>query len=152
MRRSVAILFLLGATGRPTLAVAEEANACGCYRESTGSCLCTKVAKCGCPGECEPMGCEEKRAKLLEREIQAETKKAARAGKLEPNDSSAGGSPPPNGEVDRVKRISPVKPKRPRMTTAQKRDLRRLLDIYVQEHELQGDRTIDQLRAELPSG
>ena len=51
-------------------------NACGCYQDSTGSCYCGKKAKCGCPGECEPKGCEEKRAKELEKEIQAETKRA----------------------------------------------------------------------------
>lgn len=54
-------------------------NACGCYQDGTGACYCGKKAKCGCPGECEPRGCEEKRAKELEKEIQAETKRAQEA-------------------------------------------------------------------------
>jgi hypothetical protein len=53
------------------------ANACGCYRTEAGSCLCgDKKAKCECPGDCEPIGCETKRAKEVDREIAAETKKA----------------------------------------------------------------------------
>ena len=51
-------------------------NACGCYREGS-SCVCTnKNAKCDCPEDCEPMGCEEKRQKEMDREIAAEVKHA----------------------------------------------------------------------------
>lgn len=50
-------------------------NACGCYEDSAGQCICTKKSKCGCPGACEPAGCEEKRAKELEKEAKAETKR-----------------------------------------------------------------------------
>ena len=43
-------------------------NACGCYRKGNG-CVCTsKKGKCECPGECEPVGCEEKRNKEMEQE------------------------------------------------------------------------------------
>ena len=43
-------------------------NACGCYRKGNG-CVCTsKKGKCECPGECEPIGCEEKRNKEMEKE------------------------------------------------------------------------------------
>jgi len=42
-------------------------NACGCYKNGS-SCVCTdRKAKCECPGDCEPVGCEEKRQKELER-------------------------------------------------------------------------------------
>lgn len=58
---------------------APKENACGCYQDATGACYCGKKSKCGCPGECEPKGCEEKRAKELEKEIQAETKRAQEA-------------------------------------------------------------------------
>jgi hypothetical protein len=52
-------------------------NACGCYRTEAGTCLCgDKKGKCECPGDCEPVGCDAKRAKEVEREIAAETKKA----------------------------------------------------------------------------
>jgi hypothetical protein len=62
-------------------APAKEMNACGCYKDGSGACLCSKKGKCDCPGECEPKGCEEKRAKEMEKEIAAETKKAAEADK-----------------------------------------------------------------------
>jgi hypothetical protein len=51
-------------------------NACGCYKKGSG-CVCTdRKAKCDCPGDCEPVGCEEKRQKELDREYAAEVKRA----------------------------------------------------------------------------
>jgi hypothetical protein len=50
-------------------------NACGCYEDGAGQCHCVKKSKCGCPGACEPAGCEEKRAKELDKEAKAETKR-----------------------------------------------------------------------------
>jgi hypothetical protein len=50
-------------------------NACGCYEDNAGQCHCVKKSKCGCPGTCEPAGCEDKRAKQLEKEAQLELKK-----------------------------------------------------------------------------
>jgi hypothetical protein len=83
------------ATAAPA-APAREMNACGCYKDGAGACLCSKKGKCDCPGECEPKGCEEKRAKEMEKEIAAETKKAAEADKKQ---RESGGdkddSPPP---------------------------------------------------------
>ena len=55
----------------------ENVNACGCYRNDSGGCICTdKKGKCECPGECEPVGCGEKRDKEIEREMAAEIKRA----------------------------------------------------------------------------
>jgi hypothetical protein len=52
-------------------------NACGCYRKDSGGCVCTdKKGKCDCPGDCEPVGCDAKREKELEREMAAEVKRA----------------------------------------------------------------------------
>jgi hypothetical protein len=59
------------------LARAQTANACGCYRDDTGACRCAKKSKCGCPEECEPIGCEEKRQRQAEREANAELKRIA---------------------------------------------------------------------------
>ncbi len=57
-------------------AAGEKLNACGCYQDDTGTCHCTnKKKKCACPGECEPVGCEEKRQKQMDKEAQAELKK-----------------------------------------------------------------------------
>ena len=63
-------------------APAHAVNACGCYKDAADRCFCGKgKGKCVCPGECEPKGCEEKRAKELDKQIAAETKKAAEADK-----------------------------------------------------------------------
>ena len=60
---------------------ASDRNACGCYQTDSGSCICDKQAKCGCPGSCEPQGCEERRDKALQKEIELETRKARDADK-----------------------------------------------------------------------
>jgi len=55
----------------------EPLNACGCYKNGKGECVCTdKKGKCECPGECEPVGCAQKREKEMEREMAAEVKRA----------------------------------------------------------------------------
>jgi hypothetical protein len=59
----------------------KDVNACGCYKDGAGACFCGKKGKCACPGECEPKGCEEKRNKEIQREVDAETKKAHEADK-----------------------------------------------------------------------
>jgi len=65
------------AAGKPSGTPAEPINACGCYKDTRGACVCTdKKAKCECPGECDPVGCSEKREKELEREMAAEVKRA----------------------------------------------------------------------------
>ena len=56
------------APGSPAL------NKCGCYEDSGGACHCAKKNQCGCPGECEPAGCEEKRQKQLAKETEQELK------------------------------------------------------------------------------
>ena len=59
-----------GAAGRDGL------NTCGCYAKGNG-CVCTnKKAKCECPGECEPVGCDEKRNKEMEKEFADAVKRA----------------------------------------------------------------------------
>jgi hypothetical protein len=59
----------------------KDVNACGCYKDGAGACFCGKKGKCACPGECEPKGCEEKRNKEIQKEVDAETKKAHEADK-----------------------------------------------------------------------
>ena len=51
-------------------------NACGCYNTGN-SCVCTnRNARCDCPEDCEPVGCEQRRQKEMDREIAVETKRA----------------------------------------------------------------------------
>jgi hypothetical protein len=57
---------------------AQTLNACGCYTDDKGQCQCVrKAAKCGCPDECEPAGCEAKRVKQAEKEAAAELRRIA---------------------------------------------------------------------------
>ena len=58
-----------------------KTNACGCYQNTAGQCICIRRGKCDCPGECEPKGCDEKRQKELNKAIQEETRKAEAAEK-----------------------------------------------------------------------
>src|SRR3954470_19056389 len=118
-----------------------DLNACGCRQTGQGFCTCEKKSKCGCPGECEPKGCEEKRAKQLEKEIQAETKKAEEASRRQ-NRAGAHGSDDQAGPSDEAGgRGAPSRPapqnaqkNAPKMTAAQKKDLARLLGLYLAEH------------------
>jgi hypothetical protein len=85
-----------------------EVNACGCYHNAKGACVCTsRKAKCVCPGECEPVGCEEKRQKEMEREMEAEIKRAqeedkkrqaAEAAAESGGGADADGGPPDGGD------------------------------------------------------
>src|SRR5204862_6739913 len=54
---------------------ADTPNACGCYADAQGACHCTRPSKCGCPGECEPVGCEKKRLTEGNRQAEKELKR-----------------------------------------------------------------------------
>jgi hypothetical protein len=88
MRIFLGTVLMWGVAGLPRMGVAQETNACGCYRAPNGVCVCTsKKKKCECPGECEPLGCEAQRQKMADKEAEAalkrinakEKKKAAEA-------------------------------------------------------------------------
>ena len=85
---AICCLLLAGPTGAQPTARKKEAppaaskaeatpplNTCGCYEDSSGICHCARKSRCGCPGECEPNGCEDKRRKDLEKESQEEVKR-----------------------------------------------------------------------------
>ena len=176
IRSQVVLALLAGGAiaaigaGAPRPATAANAfNACGCREGAPGTCICERKSRCGCPGECEPKGCEEKRAKQLEKEIQVETRKAEEAQRRqrvrqeEPDQPSS----PSSGEKGRdregsgrdrdrggndqgadksppAKRVRIVK-----MTPAQRRDLAKLIGAYLSEHPDQGGKAIDQVQSEL---
>ena len=120
-------------------------NGCGCYQTAVGQCVCDKKARCGCPGECEPRGCEDKRAKLLEKEIQAETKKAQDADrKREGNTREQPSSGRPEPEEPPVREARAVAHGK-KMTAAQKRELSHLLEAYVGEDPSRRGWTIEKI-------
>src|SRR5579871_2476275 len=116
---TVLVISLSGAVG-----AAPERNSCGCYKDGA-TCYCDKKAKCGCPGDCEPKGCEAQRDKELQKEIDAETKKAA----------ASGHKPPASDEESPKSRREESAAAKPgsghKMTAAQSKQLAKLLDLYL---------------------
>ncbi|HEY2901905.1 MAG TPA: hypothetical protein VGL59_15080 [Polyangia bacterium] len=139
---------LLWSGGRGFAADEETKNACGCRQDSAGTCYCDHKSKCGCPGECEPKGCEEKRAKQLDKEIQLETKKAesqghkkqpANSDERAPRDQDAAKNPSSKGQGTLA----------PHMSAGQRQQLAKLLELYVTDRPEARQSTIDQVRIQL---
>ena len=131
---SVLVVSLAGAVG-----AAPARNNCGCYKDGA-TCYCDKKAKCGCPGDCEPKGCEEQRDKALQKEIDAETKKASASGH-----KSAGGA----DESQKAKKDESAAPKVSsghKMTAAQSKQLAKLLDAYLGDHPEARGKSIEDVR------
>jgi len=122
-----------------------DRNACGCYRTDGGSCYCDKKSKCGCPGECEPKGCEEKRQKEIDKEIHVETKRAQDSARAHGGNDHSAGTAAKNETGAPDKESSAAKP----LTQAQLHELARLLELYVREHPDEGSKGIEQLGREL---
>jgi hypothetical protein len=145
-------------SGGPVRAADGDLNACGCRQTSQGVCTCEKKSKCGCPGECEPKGCEERRTKQLEKEIQSETKKAEDAARRQGQgknheDGAARRDRNPDDEGETPGRSTSGAAKAPsKMTAAQRKDLAKLLGLYLAEHPEGGGTSIERLRTELSSG
>ena len=140
-----------GLTLRTAAAADDGLNACGCRQGSSGACYCEKKSHCGCPGECEPKGCEEKRAKQLDKEVQEETRKAEEASRRqrarqeteeqEQPPARRAEHEPPAPKVPKVKIV--------KMTPAQKHDLARLIKAYLAEHPEQGAKPIGEVENEV---
>ena len=131
---SVLVVSLAGAVG-----AAPARNDCGCYKDGA-TCFCDKKAKCGCPGDCEPKGCEEQRDKELQKEIDAETKKAAASG----HKSSAGAEESPKAQKE--ENPAPKAASGHKMTAAQSKQLAKLLDAYLADHPEARGRSIEDVR------
>ena len=147
---SVLALGLLLHAGSATAAT----NKCGCtLNESNNTCTCSKSAKCGCPGECEPKGCEAKRETQRKKEIDAETKKAAEADKkhkaataTETKTVSAKSSKSDGGDGDNGK-AEPVASGK--FSAAQTKQLAKLLDGYLKAHPDARAKNAEELRNQL---
>jgi len=134
---------ITGGAGVAYAADQPKPNACGCYRDTTGACFCGKKGACVCPGECEPKGCEEKRAKQLEKEIAAETKKAEAAGRA----SNAGKTKAAHAEDESETADSKKgKEKVVHLTAGQKKELAKLLEAYLAEHPEGKSQTAEEIR------
>ena len=143
----LALGLVLGAGSAPAFAAK---NKCGCtLNESNNTCSCSKGAKCGCPGECEPKGCEEKRAAQMKKEVDAETKKAAEADRK--HKSSGGGetkavsTKSEKGDGEGAK----AAPAGPKMSQAQTKQLAKLLDSYLKANPEARSKNAEELRNEL---
>jgi hypothetical protein len=137
----LALMLWLGAG-----AAAAAPNKCGCTRnESNNTCSCSKSAKCGCPGDCEPKGCEEKREAQIKKEIEAETKKAAAADRK--HKASSGGET----KTAAMKTETAREPEAPaaKMSPAQTKQLAKLLDGYLKAHPEARSKNVEELRNEL---
>ena len=134
---SVLVICLAGAVG-----AAPERNNCGCYKDGA-TCFCDKKAKCGCPGDCEPKGCEAQRDKELQKEIDAETKKAAASGHKTP--ASDEESPKSRKEESAAAKASAGH----KMSAAQSKQLAKLLDLYLSEHPDARGKSIEDLRSDV---
>lgn len=136
---AVSLTFL----ARPGAAAAEERNRCGCYQDGTGACFCEKKATCGCPGQCEPRGCEDKRDKELQRQIQEETKKAQELGRKDstPRDEESEAAPAP------TQRTSP--PAHQKLTPVQAKQLAKLLDLYLTAHPEAAQKNLEEVHQDL---
>ena len=134
----LALVLLLGGG-----AAVAAPNKCGCTRnESNNTCSCAKGAKCGCPGDCEPKGCEEKREQQMKREIEAETKKAEAS-----QHRKAGGQG--QGEDDSSARDQAPSPKKAashRLSAAQGKQLAKLIDLYLSDHPDARGSSIEEVR------
>ena len=148
----MALMLWLSAAG----AWAEgERNKCGCYRDGAGTCYCDKKARCGCPGECEPKGCEEARNKQIQKEIEAETRKAEESGRRHTTagggaksaGEASGKSEDPAGEAKESREVA----KRPgkKLTAAQSKQLVKLLDLYFAANPDARARNVEEVRNEL---
>lgn len=144
-RCAVVVLVMVG-LGPVGPALGQQRNNCGCYRGETGTCYCDRKAACGCPGDCEPKGCEEARDRALQREIEAETRKAQQppAMRSTPGDDGAG-----------VKRArTPPEPARAmpearKLTPGQTKQLAKLLDAYLSARPEARSKTVEDVRKQL---
>lgn len=152
-----AALVLPTAASRSARAEKHATNACGCYGE-LNACFCERKAKCGCPGECEPKGCEAERQKKLQKEIDEETKKAKEAEKVQEEKTKAKDQPKSTSDdsddsddtatADKDAKGKAGKGAR-KMTSAQKKQLQKLIDAFLVEHPDAGQRTLSEIRKDL---
>ena len=140
---ALALALILPAAGGNLARAADKhpLNACGCYGEAN-HCTCTKKAKCGCPGECEPKGCEEARQKEMQKEIDVETKKAKE------QEAARAKANQPKDEQEEADKAAKAKPAGKPMTAVQKKQFLKLLEAYLAEHPEAQNKMLSEVQAE----
>jgi len=133
-------LMLPAVGGNVARAEKQPLNACGCRGEAN-NCVCQRKAKCGCPGECEPKGCEEARQKQLQKEIEEETRRAKEA---EMAQSQAKGDEK-SADEEAAPKAPPVKP----MSAKEKKQFAKLLNAYLAAHPEGKNKMLWEVRDEL---
>ena len=142
----LALGLMLGGGGTAAAAT----NKCGCtLNESNNTCSCSRAAKCGCPGECEPKGCEEKREAQRKKEIDAETKKAAEADRKHKASGSETKTVAAKSDKDNGDNGKPAPASGPKMSAAQVKQLAKLLDGYLKQHPDARAKNAEELRNQL---
>lgn len=138
----LALVFSLSGGGS---AMAATPNKCGCYKDTAGTCFCAKKGKCGCPGDCEPKGCEEQRDKEIQKEIEAETKKA----QASQSRRSASGEEKESSRAEREPPKAAPSPAHGKMTPAQAKQLAKLIDVYLADHPEARGKTVEDVRNDM---
>ena len=145
-------LVMVAALAGPVRA---EANSCGCTQDpSSGACYCDKKARCGCPGECEPRGCQEQRDRELAKQVEIETRKAKEAARKHESqaqeDVSESVAKPAKSRPQPAAAPKPVAQQNVRRLTAdQTKDLARLLSIYLHNRPDARWKTVEETYEEL---
>jgi len=123
-------------------ASAATPNKCGCYKDTAGTCFCAKKGKCGCPGDCEPKGCEEQRDKEIQKEIEAETKKA----QASQSKRSADGEDKESAKAEHESAKPAASAAHAKMSAAQGKQLAKLIDLYLADHPDARGKTVEDIR------
>ncbi|ERR1022692_5094210 len=122
-------LLLVSPPGGGSVSAATP-NKCGCYKDTAGTCFCAKKGKCGCPGDCEPKGCEQQRDKEIQKEIEAETRKA----EASQSRRSSAGEDKESAKVERESAKPAATAPHGKMSAAQAKQLAKLIDVYLADH------------------
>jgi hypothetical protein len=122
-------------------------NACGCSGEGD-YCICEKKSKCGCPGECEPKGCEAERQKQLQKEIDAETKRAKEDEKARNKPKDQAKSEDDDTDSAAAEKGG-KKPVVRAMNASQKKQFLKLLEAYLAEHPEAANMMLSEVRSGL---
>jgi hypothetical protein len=132
------LLALVICGGAGSVAAADK-NKCGCYKDDAGGCFCDKKAKCGCPGDCEPKGCDQARQKEMQKEIDAKTKKAAQADRKHASSESKAAPATESTSTSSARKLTP----------AQAKELVKLLDLYFAGNPDARTRSAEDVRKDL---